>query len=297
VLDQIVASYPGQVMSIEWHTASGYPLYNAESRTRWFTYPAPYWYNNGWYYATPWLWVDGKQRGYDCYAWEGYVADAVAQPADVEVNLTGNYDPVSRTGQIVAEFVNGTSSSISGTALAAITEDSLYYVAPNGDPWHNHVGRDYIPNQNGTAVTVPANGRDTLALDFTIGTGWNDARCQALVYFQNPSVQPDSSKPVYDGSSTPVLLLTGVKESHGPVRVHDRFTISPNPTTGLLQVNRAGTERRQLLVHDAAGRLVRRCAVEAGPGSSVDLRDLQEGIYLVNLEGGSTTTTKLVIRH
>ena len=156
--------------------------------------------------------MDGRQRGWEYQYWGGFITSELAQPASVGINLVGSYDQGSRTGRIQAEFINSYGSSISATALVAITEDSIYYVGTNGDYWHNHVGRDYIPDQNGTDVTIPALGRDTLTQSFTLDTSWNEARCNVVVYLQTPTVQPDSSKPVYQGAIAPVLQLSEISE-------------------------------------------------------------------------------------
>ena len=166
--------------------------------------------SNGYY--TPWLWVDGHERGYDYGAWGNYVAQALTLPADVQVNLSGSYDPGTRSGQVQAELVSSSAGAINANVYVVVTEDSCYYVGPNGDPWHNHVCRDFIPDQNGTPLTLPALGRETLVTDFTLDLAWNETRCNIVVFYQDPVVQPDSTKPVYNGAQSSVGLFTSVAE-------------------------------------------------------------------------------------
>jgi len=64
------------VARVEWHIYSASPLYNAEANAKWRLYPPPY--NGG--YATPWLWVDGKNRGYNYNSWENYIYDQMLVP-------------------------------------------------------------------------------------------------------------------------------------------------------------------------------------------------------------------------
>ena len=66
--------------------------------------------------------------------------------------------------------------------------------------------------RNGTAVLIPALGQDTLTQGFTLDPSWNDQRCNVVVYLQDPNVQPDSSRPVYQGGIAPVMQLSGVAE-------------------------------------------------------------------------------------
>ncbi len=52
------------------------------------------------------------------------------------------------------EYYNSGVDTVRAAVQFAIAEDSCYYVGPNGDPWHNGVCRDYVPNQNGTPLTL-----------------------------------------------------------------------------------------------------------------------------------------------
>lgn len=278
-------------MAIQWHISSSYPLHNAEGRLKWRQYPPPY--NGG--YATPWCWVDGKNASYIYYYWEDYVNSALMIPADVQINLTGTYNTETRIGQVQAEFVNSSSSSISANAYFVITEDSLYYVGPNGDPWHNHVCRDYIPDQNGTSVTIPENGQDTLTQSFTLDSGWNVEKCNMVVYLQDPTIQPDSSKITFQGATIKIAQLTGISEEK-PKNIISDLRIAPNPCKGILEINLKPSTSNVLQLRDVAGRILKQVSVSASDELvQLDLNKFSNGIYFVSLANNPTARYKIVL--
>lgn len=161
MLDQVEEANPGKLARVAWHIYSGAPpMYKAEANAKWRRYPPPY--QGG--YATPWLWVDGKSRSYQYNSWQNYIYDEMLVPADVGLTHVGTtYDPVSRSGQLKVECYNSGAAPIISAALQfAITEDSVRYTGSNGDSIHNGVLRDYVPNQNGTTITLGPGVTDTM---------------------------------------------------------------------------------------------------------------------------------------
>jgi hypothetical protein len=302
MLDQIVASHPGRVAPVQWHTDVQFPLHSPEGRAKMRLYPPPL---NGNYY-TPWLWVDGHERGSDYGAWAGYVNAALTVPADVQVNVTGAYDQHSRIGQACAEFVNRSASAITANAYVVITEDSCNYTGPNGDPWHNHVCHDYLPDQYGTSVTIPAGGCDTLRQDFTIAGGWNEQKCNVVVYLQNPTTQPDSTKPVYNGGRIPLMLLSGIAARGSEPFGRPEVRTTPNPLRERVEFLFAHPARQpyRLEIRALDGSLVRTFAGHTGADPTSLIWDRADqwqqrvagGVYVYRLSIGSGSTLgKLIV--
>ncbi|MFO7674971.1 MAG: Omp28-related outer membrane protein [bacterium] len=297
-MDQIKANYPGQIAAIEWHVNSGYPLYCAEARQRWFSYPPPYYSGGNWYYATPWAWIDGKNRGYQYSSWDYWVQQKLGEPAEVGINLTGSYLPGAGAGELAIEMVNETSAPIDANLYVVITEDSINSPAPNGDQWHNHVCRDYVTGIAGTSVTVPAMGADTAYQPFTIESDWVEANCNLVVFLQNPTQQSDSSRPVYQGGIVKLLELTGVAEGRRTPAPRLSATGGPNPVRDRAEVRftAAPGSRWQLAVYSSAGRLV---AEESGTARGPETvrweprdaagRRLAAGIYAWRLTASDGT--------
>jgi hypothetical protein len=295
VLDQVVEANPGIVAHVEWHTVNTYAPYCAEGRSKWFLYPPPY--QGG--YATPWLWVDGKSRSYQYSSWQNYIYDQMLVPSDVSLNHVGTtYDPASRTGQLQVECYNGGTTSITAALQFAITEDSVHFTGPNGDPWHNGVCRDYVPNQNGTALTLGAGVTDTVPLSFALDSTWVESKVKLVVYLQNMTAQADSSEPVYQGLVGNVLdFVPGVEESRLVAGRDLRVSVSPNPCrTGCeFALSGAAANGARITVYTPDGRLVSSLQTVANR-VSWSRAGVARGIYLYRVNAGTATAEgKLIV--
>jgi len=176
-----------------------------------------------------------------------------------------------------------------------ITEDSCYYVGPNGDPWHNHVCRDYIPNQSGTVLTVPAGGLDSVVQSFTINSNWDEERCKIVVYAQGTTMMPaDSSYPAYQEAEVSVLDLVGVEEQKPVPALYPKVNVVPNPSLGKLQfrlTTQAETPYR-LEIYNAGGRLIKELAGVANGEIRLAINEkIGCGIYLYRFITGSMVQT------
>lgn len=284
------------VARVEWHVNNTYPLYSAEANAKWHLYPPPY--QGG--YATPWLWVDGRNCGYQYNTWENYVYSEMSESSTVSLTHVGTtYDSTTRSGQLKVEVHNADTIAINGTALQfAITEDSIHYTGTNHDSIHNGVLRDYVPNQNGTALTLGPGATDTVTLSYSLQSSWNESKVKLVVYLQNMTVQSDSSMPCYQGSSASVLdFLTGVAESRLPVAHDIRVSVSPNPCRSGCEfaVSGAGANGARVTVYTPDGRLVSGIHTVAG-SAFWNRAGLSRGVYLYRVNAGTATAEgKLVV--
>lgn len=74
------------------------------------------------------------------------------------------------------------------------------------------------------------------------------------------------------------------------------FSIYPNPSDGNIQLNLKNDEVANIAVFNVAGQVVKNFVV-ASPSTVLDMSDLNEGLYLVQVtQGVSSTTKKLVIK-
>jgi len=98
---------------------------------------------------------------------------------------------------------------------------------------------------------------------------------------------------------------TGIVEEVSDPQLAPRspyFAVEPNPCRGELSLRllSGGLKPTAVAIRDASGRLVRSLAVSQSAVRSpqlIDLRDLPDGLYFVQLEtGAQTATTKLVLQ-
>ncbi|MCS7249746.1 MAG: Omp28-related outer membrane protein [candidate division WOR-3 bacterium] len=216
MLDQISSLYPTRIAIIEMHIRSGYPLYCAEARNKMSMYPPPYYYNGQWYYVTPYMWYDGKKGGTNYYNWQYLLEQRMGITSDLNFEFSGWYNQNNRNGYIELNIINESSNPITGRLQFVIVEDSIYYSAPNGDLWHNHVARDYLPDPNGEVITVPARGSISRSRNFTIASDWNSDKCKIIAFLQSDNLQPDSTKEIYQGGMIKIREMTAVNEITNP---------------------------------------------------------------------------------
>ncbi len=286
------------------HIRSGYPLYCAEALQRMYTYRPPY--NGG--YATPWLWYDGDQHGSYTYSqWQAKIVARMNQPAPVTVTMWGDYSVTAGTGTINAQFRNDGATTLSGRVLFVITEDSLYYSAPNGDLWHNQVARDYIPNQNGQSVSIPAGDSVTVTYPFTIQTGWDENRCDIITFIQDTQFQADSTKEVWQGGIKPVMELVGVEEDKSEVVPVSMVSAAPNPCikNTIFSFELPISTNYRIDIYDVSGRRVKSLQGIAHTTQESVVWDITNeqgsrisaGVYMYRFESDALSTSgKIVVR-
>jgi hypothetical protein len=231
------------------------PMYFQEVVDRWHYYPPP---DNG-SYSYPWLWYDGNPHGgWVDSTWHAKIDSRLTVPASVTITMWGTYNTGTGNGTIYARYRNDSTASITGRALFVITEDSIYYAGTNGDCWHNHVARDYLPDQNGQVITIAPGDSVVISRSFTIESGWNANRCQILTWLQNDNMLPDSTKPIYQGSIKKVTDLVAIAETEDHARGAVRILAYPNPARDLVifSVDKPIGNGFGFEIYDLAGRIV-----------------------------------------
>jgi hypothetical protein len=292
VLDNIVIQYPTRIAPIEMHLRSGYPLYSAEAYARMQYYPSSNWY-------TPNLILDGTPMGSGYSSWQSYIVTRMNQPAPMRISMWGSYG--SGSGTIYARYHNDSTASVTAYVYFVITEDSCYYSAPNGDQWHNHVARDYVPNQIGQQVTIPAGDSVTVSQAFTIQSGWNVNRCKIVTWIQN-----NSTREVYQAGFIKVTDLTGIEEQNRE-SISKQITIAPNPCINGTEFRfnlKPGTEYT-IQIYNVLGSEVQRLkGVSTGSEEILkwnlldkNHKSVRSGVYFYKFTSPEINTTgKIVVR-
>jgi hypothetical protein len=157
----------------------------------------------------------------------------------------GNYALTDGSGTIYARFRNDSTASVTGRIRFVITEDSLYYLGPNGDAWHNHVARDFVPDTSGTAFTLAPGDSVTTSRSFTIQAGWNQNRCKIIAWVQSATMLPDSTRDVWQSGIQNVMDLYVNVDEQDQISIRPSILATPNPCVG-------NTELRFTLYRDAA---------------------------------------------
>lgn len=259
------------------------------------------------FYISPWLWFDGDQHGgMDYMLWESMITARMSLPAPVTIKVSGFYSPSGDTGVAEMWFRNDSTASITGRVIAAITEDSIYYPAPNGVIWHCNVPRDYLPDDSGEVVSIAPGDSILATRHFALDAAWNENQCRFHAWIQNDVMQVDSTKEIWQGYTTKVTVL-GVEAHDGSTACRSCVTVAPNPVakTATLRFEMTSAGRYRFRFFDAAGREIAQSVGvgAAGPNSVTwQCRDaagnrLSGGVYFFRLEsGGRAETGKVVLQ-
>lgn len=77
----------------------------------------------------------------------------------------------------------------------------------------------------------------------------------------------------------------------------NKFSVSPNPTTGLINVtNNEGINVNEITVTDLNGRVVKTSKFDNVSNISINISDLSAGIYMMNIKSEAGTATKKVVK-
>jgi hypothetical protein len=180
-------------------------------------------------YFEPWLWYDGDQHGgFDYFSWEAMITSRMSEPSPVTIRFWGDYTPTDGSGTVYAQFRNDSTATINGFVILVITEDSVFYPAPNGNMWHSNIPRDYLPDHNGIPISIPAGDSVVVSQSFTIDAVWNDAMCEILTWVQDTVMQADSTYEIWQGGLVPVTQLS-VEERVNRGIAAAIISAAPNP--------------------------------------------------------------------
>ena len=286
---------------------NAYGMYCAEALQRMYYYPAPVWSGSSWGYYTPYLWYDGDKGGTNYGLWQTLVQGRMGVDAPITITMWGDWIPAQGTGTIYAQFRNDTTEAINGLAYFVVTEDSIYQPTPNGDQWHNHVARDYLPTHSGESVSLPAGDSITLSRSFTLATAWNPDMIEFVAWIQNPTMNPtDSLKEIWQGGKLDIAEL-GIDE-YGKWNIAGmNITPTPNPCVNSTRFSFTlpSGERYQINFYDITGRQIRTLSgVASGSEQTVEwnLRNTEDvritsGVYLYRFESSNIYTTgKIIVR-
>jgi hypothetical protein len=237
--------------------------------------------------------------------WESLIVARMSLDAPVAVSLDGDYSAPGNSGTVSATFRNDSTAEISGRVIILITEDSLFYPAANIS-WHNHVPRNYIPDYNGTLVTIPAGDSVTVTYPFTTHPNWQKDQCRILAWVQNDVMQADSTKEIWQGGMVALTELGIAEDDHDAVTCF-QVKVVPNPCVERVSfaINTASERQFIISIYDVSGRRITELCGMTATGTTRlnwDLRDRSgtraaSGIYFYEFRSADMRITgKLIIR-
>jgi len=264
-------------------------------------YPPPYYSGGNYYYATPWLWIDGnKEASYLTNIWKSKIDQALDIPSPIEIGITGKLDSALWQLNITFSIRSMDTMKVEGKFFAALTEDGIAWSAPNNVRIHNYVPRIWWPNSDGQSSTIEAGQTTQFSVNWPLEKAWVMDNLTVVAFLQNPEQQDNEVYPVYQGASRWVLdMITGLETDSplfpGSIRLYQNYPNPFNPVTNIaFELNR--DSEVLLTVFDLAGREVGRLVNErlkAGKHSYIfDGGQLSAGVYFYRLASSRSSETR-----
>lgn len=231
-------------MLVELHSISSDTFYTPEAGAR------IYFYN---FQGYPSLFMDGVDL-WPISTWRPAIDNRITEPSPITLTISGSYNSSNNTGTVDASFQNDSTASIMARIYFVITEDSLYHLDPNGHAWHNHVARDFLPNEIGESVTISPGQTVTKSRNFTIASSWNENRCCVVTWLQADA----PSRNVFQAGQEKIMNLIYVEEKSKPEARIPTVSLVTNPCVcaAVFAINLTKNANYQIEIFDISGRRV-----------------------------------------
>ena len=275
------------VIHISFHPSSPYPSCllsqqanpGNDARTNYY----------GIYGGTPRLVIQGVVISANAsYSSPDLFAPYINKTAPVEIEIEQykyGQDSIKAVVTIAATQNNQLSSA---KLFVAVAEDTVFYKGTNKETMHFNVFRQAMSDIEGTTVNVPSVAGQSVSYTFTVPTKafWNMSRMFTIAILQDAStkavIQAESESPEEDE--------TTATQAPKPLA---GINIYPNPVSGFLTVELAGSEESELSVFDSTGKLVRRKTFRQS--TSIDTQDMAKGIYMAEIKNMRGKTVKKIV--
>ena len=305
MMDNMTSSYPVNLIGIAVHVREDDPMNIPEYET------------GAVFFAAPTLNVDRKLLSQDIFDAENLYNQQISLDIPVELSATisgtGNSLTIEasaifrtafananfRLGVIIVEdHVTGTTSAYNqanvyaGGAYGDMGDfDELPDPVPADQMEYNHVGRALLGGYSGQENSVPTNITDgqevTYSFNYTIPSTSNIDNMHAVV------VLIDQSNGEIVNAET-ALLQVGI-ESINIIET----SVYPNPTSDILNIEFIGEAKEYLItLFDVDGKTVLQKKENTSIGNTqviLSTKDLQKGIYFMNISTKGKSTTKKII--
>jgi hypothetical protein len=273
-----LANFP-QVLHIAYHPSSPYPacplnMHNvAENNARTNYY--------GVYGGTPRLVIQGVPlSGSTNYAAPSIFSAQMGQMSSfsmrAEVNAAGT-DSVTTT--VTIKKVDN--SSLTELQLyGVLVEDTVFFVAANGEPNSKNVFRKALWGTAPLTITAPASVGDSVTYTAThlVNNEWVRGRVYAIAMLQKADkTMEQATRSGYLPASMGVGQIAG-----GNVAVY------PNPAGNAIQVNGITKWPWVGAIYDVNGRWVKSIVLPHA-GTHIDIADMRDGVYVLKGMGETGT--------
>jgi len=213
LLDQLIEEYGSSVALIRYYTSGyndpfhSYNTLEIDARRNY--------YGN---FYSPQLIVDGFIDCGPAYAnWEDSIVMRFSVESPLEINLSGNYEPETRTADLnISITATDVIDYTDLTMQCALVENGIYYTAPNGVKYHSQVLRDFIPTADGELMEISYGETLDFVRNTVIDTVLADDSCEFVVFVQDNAtheILQSKTLKIPDMQSTPDISIVMIPEN------------------------------------------------------------------------------------
>lgn len=274
-MNPFMNNHPNDVAVVKYQMnwpGSGDPYYTAEGGVR-----------RGYYAVSgvPSLHIGGNQYSTSSGGLNSGLTNENNKPGffniDAYYTIDGNTINVYET---IMPYVNGNFK----VHTAVVEKVTTGNVATNGETQFEHVMMKMLPDANGTGFNFGANQAFQQSFSYDMSsTNVEEMDDLAVVIF----VQDDGSKKIMQAKYLPTKTPLSVNDT-----VFENVSLYPNPTKGILNITT--NQEISVSVMDLLGKTVI-ASTKFNSNATLDLSNLNNGVYLVKVNNGNTVGTKKII--
>ena len=186
----------------------------------------------------------------------------------------------------------------------ALTEDSVYYQAPNGTLYHNFTMRDMIPSSDGTVIQIAQDETEYLSFDFDCFLPLDWHRCKLVVWVQSDITEKEILQAAVIGLTE--LEITSIDEQTALPEATELSQNYPNPFNAntVIEYSLKSQSEVHLSIYNILGEQVTELVNETQQpgiyraiwnGRDNGGNEVAGGVYFYRLNTGDKTISKRMI--
>ncbi len=149
----------------------------------------------------------------------------------MDVQIYGKYNRTSSTLDLQFQIKNISANRLTGRLHGVLTEDGVWWAAPNGQMVHNRVPRIWWPDHVGRTVTLPSGGTTSVSASWSLDKDWDVNNMNVVAFVQDTVMQSDFTNAVFQGAGQKVTDIQSDIRTDGieTARNFQLFQNTPNP--------------------------------------------------------------------
>lgn len=127
---------------------------------------------------------------FNATTWTNLIESKLKLKNQFGINIVNNYDSLAGTGSLTVSVGQLSGTSVSDLRLhAVLTENNLYYEAPNGEDWHQNTMRKLFTGTDGMSINIIPGQSSNFEIPYSIPEGVVAKNSSIVVFVQSQSAK------------------------------------------------------------------------------------------------------------